>query len=56
MKISYANNSKLVADIVIDIIFVYKIFVIWSYYTKVVKGRGLWPIEDKNDRQTANFE
>ena len=41
IKISYVNNSKLVADIVINIIFVCEIFVMWSYYTKVVEGRGL---------------
>ena len=43
IKISYLNNSKVVADIVIDIIFVCEVFVIWSYYRR--RGQGSWPIE-----------
>ena len=61
IKISYVNNSKLVADIVINIILVCEIFVIWSCYTKVVDGMGLdqfWPrkLQGQNERQAANFE
>ena len=41
IKISYVSNSTPVADIVINIIFVFEIFVIWSCYSKVVDGIGL---------------
>ena len=41
IRISYVNNSKVVADIVINIIVVCEIFVIWSYCTEVVEGSGL---------------
>ena len=46
IKISYVNNSKLVADIVININFVCETFVIWSYYTKVIEGRGLTQLSE----------
>ena len=47
IKISYVNNSKLVADIVINIIFVCEIFVVWSCYTIVADGMGPDPFRPR---------